>query len=112
MELSSARVVVTGGAGFLGRRVVARLEARGCTALTVPRSRDYDLRDRVAVQRLYRAARPERSTHLAAVVGGSGANGAHPGRFFHDNVVMGIETLEQARLGGGEKVGGVGPARA
>jgi GDP-L-fucose synthase len=108
MELSSARVVVTGGAGFLGRRVVARLEARGCKAITVPRSRDYDLRDRAAVQRLYRDARPDLVIHLAAVVGGIGANGAHPGRFFHDNVVMGIETLEQARLAGVEKFVGVG----
>jgi GDP-L-fucose synthase len=108
MELSSARVVVTGGAGFLGRRVVARLEARGCRSITVPRSRDYDLRDRSAVERLYREARPDLVIHLAAVVGGIGANGAHPGRFFHDNVIMGIETLEQARLARIAKFVGVG----
>jgi GDP-L-fucose synthase len=108
MELSSARVVVTGGAGFLGRRVVARLEARGCKAITVPRSVEYDLRDRSAVQRLYRDAKPDLVIHLAAVVGGIGANKAHPGRFFYDNVVMGIETLEQARLAAVEKFVGVG----
>ena len=108
MDLSSARVVVTGGSGFLGRRVVARLEARGCKSITVPRSSEYDLRDRTAVQRLYREARPDLVIHLAAVVGGIGANRAHPGRFFYDNVIMGIETLEQARLFDVAKYVGVG----
>jgi GDP-L-fucose synthase len=108
MDLSSARVVVTGGSGFLGRKVVAQLGARGCPSITVPRSREYDLRERSAVQRLYRDARPDLVIHLAAVVGGIGANRAHPGRFFHDNVVMGIETLEQARLAGVGKYVGVG----
>jgi GDP-L-fucose synthase len=108
MDLSSARVVVTGGSGFLGRRVVAQLAARGCTSITVPRSREYDLRERSAVQRLYRDAKPNLVIHLAAVVGGIGANRAHPGRFFYDNVIMGIETLEQARLSGVSKFVGVG----
>jgi GDP-L-fucose synthase len=108
MDLSSARVVVTGGSGFLGRRVVAKLQERGCTAITVPRSREYDLRERAAVQRLYRDAKPDLVIHLAAVVGGIGANRAHPGRFFYDNVIMGIETLEQARLAGVAKYVGVG----
>ena len=108
MDLTRARVVVTGGSGFLGRRVVAQLEARGCTSITVPRSREYDLRERSAVQRLYRDARPDLVIHLAAVVGGIGANRAHPGRFFYDNVIMGIETLEQARVAGVAKFVGVG----
>jgi GDP-L-fucose synthase len=108
MDLSSASVVVTGGSGFLGRRVVARLEARGCKSITVPRSREYDLRERSAVQRLYRDAKPDLVIHLAAVVGGIGANRAHPGRFFYDNVIMGIETLEQARVSGVRKFVGVG----
>jgi GDP-L-fucose synthase len=108
MDLSSARVVVTGGSGFLGRRVVAQLAARGCTSVTVPRSREYDLRERSAVQRLYRDAKPDLVIHLAAVVGGIGANRAHPGRFFYENVIMGIETLEQARLAGVTKFVGVG----
>jgi GDP-L-fucose synthase len=108
MELSAARVVVTGGSGFLGRRVVAQLEARGCKSVTVPRSREYDLRERSAVQRLYREAKPDLVIHLAAVVGGIGANRAHPGRFFYDNVIMGIESLEQARLFGVSKFVGVG----
>ncbi len=80
MDLSIARVVVTGGSGFLGRRVVARLGSRGCKSITVPRSREYDLRERSAVQRLYRDAKPDLVIHLAAVVGGIGANRAHPGR--------------------------------
>ena len=108
MDLSSARVVVTGGSGFLGRRVVMQLAARGCTSITVPRSREYDLRERSAVQRLYRDAKPDLVIHLAAVVGGIGANRAHPGRFFYDNAIMGIETLEQARLMGVSKFVGVG----
>jgi GDP-L-fucose synthase len=108
MDLSTARVVVTGGSGFLGRRVVAMLESRGCKSITVPRSKTYDLRERSAVQRLYRDARPDLVIHLAAVVGGIGANRAHPGRFFYDNVIMGIETLEQARLFGVSKFVGVG----
>jgi GDP-L-fucose synthase len=108
MDLSTARVVVTGGSGFLGRRVVAKLAERGCAAITVPRSREHDLRERSAVQRLYRDAKPNLVIHLAAVVGGIGANRAHPGRFFYDNVIMGIETLEQARLSGVDKYVGVG----
>ncbi|HEY2850935.1 MAG TPA: GDP-L-fucose synthase [Gemmatimonadaceae bacterium] len=108
MDISSARVVVTGGSGFLGRRVVARLKERGCKSITVPRSKDCDLRDRAAVQSLYREARPDLVIHLAAVVGGIGANRAHPGRFFYDNVIMGIETLEQARLFDVAKYVGVG----
>ena len=108
MDLSTARVVVTGGSGFLGRRVVAALESRGCRSITVPRSREYDLRDRAAVQRLYRDAKPDLVVHLAAVVGGIGANRANPGRFFYENAVMGIETLEQARLAGVAKFVGIG----
>src|SRR5579862_3892055 len=108
MDLRAARAVVTGGSGFLGRRVVAELEQRGCRSVTVPRSRDYDLRDRSAVQRLYRETKPDLVIHLAAIVGGIGANRANPGRFFYDNAIMGIETLEQARLAGVTKFVGIG----
>lgn len=108
MDLSVARVVVTGGAGFLGRRVVAGLEARGCRAITVPRSRTCDLRDRAAIQRLFRESRPDLVIHLAAVVGGIGANREHPGLFFYDNAIMGIELLEQARLASVAKFVGLG----
>ena len=92
------RVVVTGGAGFLGSFVVETIKARGCRNMVVPRSAEYDLRERAAVARLFREARPTLVLHLAAVVGGIGANRLHPGRFFYDNAVMGLEIIEQARL--------------
>ena len=92
------RVVVTGGAGFLGSFVVDGLKALGCTEVFAPRSKEYDLRDRSAVTRLFQDARPTVVLHLAAVVGGIGANREHPGRFFYDNAIMGIELIEQARL--------------
>lgn len=92
------RVVVTGGAGFLGSFVVEALTARGCNTIVVPRSASCDLRDRAAVARLFREARPTLVVHLAAVVGGIGANRRHPGRFFYENAVMGIEIIEQARV--------------
>ena len=84
----SERVVVTGGAGFLGSRIVEALRARGAREVFVPRSKDYDLVDMEAVRRLYRAARPTLLVHCAAIVGGIGANRASPGRFFYDNLTM------------------------
>jgi GDP-L-fucose synthase len=103
MNWPETRVVVTGGAGFLGSAVVRRLVDRGCRNVVVPRSRDYDLRDRDAVVRLLKEARPQVVLHLAAVVGGIGANRANPGRFFYDNAIMGIELMEYARQFGVEK---------
>src|SRR5690242_19857285 len=91
------RIVVTGGAGFLGSFVVEQLRARGATNVVVPRSREYDLVDMAAVRRLYDDARPDMVIHLAAVVGGIGANRENPGKFFYDNLVMGVELMEQAR---------------
>ncbi|MCC7261003.1 MAG: GDP-L-fucose synthase [Candidatus Latescibacteria bacterium] len=91
------RVVVTGGAGFLGSFVVEKLRARGCQQIFVPRSREYDLREKEAVIRLYETARPDLVIHLAAVVGGIGANQAHPGSFFYDNLMMGVQLMECAR---------------
>ncbi|MBI5821905.1 MAG: GDP-L-fucose synthase [Verrucomicrobia bacterium] len=91
------RVIVTGGAGFLGSFVVDGLRARGCTQITVPRSKQCDLRDRAAIARLFADARPTLVIHLAATVGGIGANREHPGRFFYENAIMGIELIEQAR---------------
>jgi len=97
------RVMVTGGGGFLGKAVVRRLEAGGADEIFVPRSRDYDLRTPDGIQRALADSRPQMVIHLAAVVGGIGANRENPGRFFYDNAVMGIELMEQARLAGVEK---------
>jgi GDP-L-fucose synthase len=97
-------VLVTGGAGFLGTHVVRKLQAQGCRAIIVPRSREFDLREKAAIISLFEQKRPDLVIHLAAVVGGIGANRQHPGQFFYDNAVMGLQLLEQARLFGVEKV--------
>jgi len=99
----TVRVCVTGGFGFLGRRVVAQLQARGFTDIFIVRRRDYDLVRGEAVERLYRDARPQIVIHLAAVVGGIGANRENPGRYFYDNLMMGAQLIEGARLHGCEK---------
>jgi len=105
---SNKRVVVTGGAGFLGSFVVERLRERGCKTVIVPRSKEYDLRDRDAIVRLYKEVEPHIVIHLAAVVGGIGANRVNPGRFFYDNAIMGIELIEYARQFGVEKFVAIG----
>ncbi len=93
------RVAVTGGAGFLGSYVVEGLRRRGVAPVVI-RSRDYDLVDGSAVRRMYRDLRPDLVLHLAAVVGGIGANRENPGRFFHDNLVMGVQLIEEGRKAG------------
>jgi GDP-L-fucose synthase len=97
MTWNGRRVVVTGGAGFMGSRVVERLKAAGAEVV-VPRSREYNLVDGDAVRRLFKDARPEVVIHAAAVVGGIGANRTNPGRFFYENLMMGAQCLEEARL--------------
>jgi GDP-L-fucose synthase len=101
--LAGKRITVTGGAGFLGKYVIGRLESEGCANIFVPRRRDYDLVDNQAVKKLYRDAKPDIVIHLAAVVGGIGANRENPGKFFYDNLMMGVQMIEQGRLYGVEK---------
>jgi GDP-L-fucose synthase len=101
------RVVVTGGAGFMGSRVVGRLRAAGAEVF-VPRSKDYNLVDGAAVKKLFKDARPELVIHAAAVVGGIGANRANPGRFFYENLMMGAQSLEEARQTGVKKFVAIG----
>ncbi len=95
--------MVTGGAGFLGRAVVKRLATAKVADIFVPRSADYDLRTVEGVRRALSDGRPDVVIHLAAVVGGIGANRENPGTFFHDNATMGIHIMEGARLAGVEK---------
>jgi len=95
--------MVTGGGGFLGRAVVKRLKSAGADEVFVPRSREYDLRTLGGIESALADGRPQMVIHLAAVVGGIGANRENPGRFFYENAVMGIQLLEQARLAGVEK---------
>lgn len=97
------RVVVTGGAGFLGSYVVEKLKTRGCEDIFIPRSADYDLRVQQHVARMYEDAKPDIVIHLAAVVGGIGANLNHPGQFFYGNAAMGIHLIEEARKIGIQK---------
>lgn len=102
------RVLVTGGNGFLGRVVVRRLRAAGAVDVFVPRSHDYDLRTPNGIRRVLADGRPDLAIHLAAVVGGIGANRENPGRFFYENAVMGIELIEQARIAGIPKFVSIG----
>ncbi|OQW33598.1 MAG: GDP-fucose synthetase [Nitrospira sp. SG-bin1] len=105
---SDKRVVVTGGAGFLGSFVVDQLAVKGCRQIIVPRSKDYDLVQMDAVQQLYSDAKPDVVIHLAARVGGIGANQANPGRFFYDNLMMGTQLIEVGRQRGVNKFVAIG----
>jgi GDP-L-fucose synthase len=107
VDLHGKRVVVTGGSGFLGSYVVEGLKARGVEPF-VPRSRDFDLVDMAQVRRLHREARPQLVIHLAAVVGGIGANRENPGKFFYDNLMMGVQLIEEGRKAGVEKIVAIG----
>lgn len=102
------RVVVTGGAGFLGGYVTEGLRKRGCRNILVPRIEDYDLVKMDDIVRMYEDMQPDIVIHLAAVVGGIGANRAHPGEFFYKNLMMGVQLIEQGRLRDIEKFVAIG----
>jgi GDP-L-fucose synthase len=102
------RVVLTGGAGFLGSFVLEELRRRGARDVFVPRSRDYDLVDLAAVRRLYADAKPTLVIHMAARVGGIGANRENPGKFFYDNLMMGVQLIEVGRQVGLKKLVALG----
>jgi len=102
------RIVVTGGAGFLGSYVTEGLQKRGCKNILVPKIEDYDLVNLKDIVRMYDDMRPDIVIHLAAVVGGIGANRAHPGEFFYKNLMMGVQLIEQGRLRNIEKFVAIG----
>ena len=105
---TDTRFLVTGGAGFLGQSVVEGLKRRGATSIVIPRSREHDLRREADIDRLLGEHRPDVIIHLAAVVGGIGANRANPGKFLYDNLAMGVHLMEQARLSGVRKFVAIG----
>lgn len=108
MDFSTSRILVTGGAGFLGSFVIDELKKRGAKDMVVPHSRDFDLVDRLACRRLIAEARPDLVFHLAARVGGIGANRENPGRFMFENAMMGLHIFEECRLAKVKKLVAVG----
>jgi GDP-L-fucose synthase len=103
LDLKNKKVIVTGGAGFLGKYVIKKLSERGCNDVFIPTIEEYDLRDPDAIRKMYLEAKASIVIHLAATVGGIGANLDKPGSYFYDNLIMGIQLIEQARTNDIEK---------
>jgi len=108
ISLNEKTVVVTGGAGFLGQYVVRELKDIGCEKIHIPRSREFDLRKEQDIIKMLEKFKPEIIIHLAASVGGIGANQKNPGKFFYDNLIMGIQLMELSRLYRVEKFVAIG----
>ena len=99
IDLTNKRITVTGGKGFLGTHLVIKLiEERGCKNVHIADLPEYDLRNLESIQKMFKDQRPEIVIHLAAVVGGIGANRENPGKFFYDNAIMGIQLLHEAYI--------------
>jgi len=103
LDLIKERILVTGGAGFLGKELVRQLRKKGCGDIFIPRSAEYDLTKSEAIKRCFNDVHPTVVFHLAARVGGIGANRVNPGKFFYDNAMMGIQLIEESRLRGVKK---------
>lgn len=103
LNLKEKKIIVTGGAGFLGKFVIKKLKERNCKDIFIPKIEEYDLRNLEKIKKMYRDAKADIVIHLAAIVGGIGANRENPGSFFYDNLIMGIQLMEQARLSNIEK---------
>lgn len=108
MNMAGKKILITGGSGFLGNRVVAELNGRGYDDIFIVRSAEYDLTEQATVRKLFTHVHPQAVIHLAAVVGGIGANQENPGKFFYDNLIMGVMLMEESRRAGVEKFVSVG----
>jgi GDP-L-fucose synthase len=102
------RFTITGGAGFLGSYIVQKLRERGAKEIFIPHFPEYDLTRRTDIEQMYDRAKPDIVIHLAAQVGGIGANRANPGKYFYDNLMMGVQLLDEARTRNIEKFVGLG----